>query len=570
MNRKGMCINRVDIVALLLQNGADPDLGIGPEDVGRPLRMAIRKRNFECVQLLTEHGADMVHVESDPDCLKPIFHQGEVHLIRYLVYDGLKHTLVFDDGSNLLNAATRLGDIGLIEHLLSLGYSKSDINNADISGHTCIFHSVIRGDSVPVQLLINAGADVNLHDVNGIYLLAYAIVTGNRDMSAALIQAGANVEEMDTAFLHCNAAQLALLRGKWEILRLVVQRGNSLHRQNSRRENILDSCWMMLRMRRCTPDTAALIFRYLVDHGASVDTMKDYPSVPTVFFVHSPRSLIDLALRLGLRPIAREMDIFYQTPLREAYLNRDIGLIKHLVQVHKIDINICNNQEESIIFKAARDQSLERLKEFADLGADFNKWNDMDVAPIQYAVFEDQIAEAFKFMMERSNTPTILNVLKYISDTEKIRYEVCVVEYLASKRSWTDNEYIEQVMPEISARCATQYQSCITELTEMSETTIDGVALLTILKLDKSSTLGRNNLINYIVANFELQDGYPNFWGDLVENFQKCVQHQATVTKAMRNFGALTNLDIDGDLVIMSMIFDNLTEADLSNLALIE
>ncbi|KAJ8670631.1 hypothetical protein QAD02_001890 [Eretmocerus hayati] len=559
--------NRMDIVTLLLQNGADPNLGKDADDTGRPLKMAVRQCNYECVESLIAHGATVQCVGTDPDCLKPALYKGTSHLVRYLLDAGLNHRLIFDDKSNLLNVATRLGNDELVEHILSLGCTTVDVNNSDPYGHTCIFHSVVRNKLSQVSLLLKANAAVNVHDTHGIYLLAYAIVSGNYGIVAALIDAGADMEVMDTNQLHCNAAQLALSRGQWEMLRLFVRKGVTMNSQNARGESILDSCWKLLQRGVITPDTGTSIFKFLVDHGANVESMQNYPFVPQGFFVQSPRRLVDLLLNLGLRPIPKTPHILYQTPLREAYMNPDTGLIRHLVEFHHFDINMSDNQEDTISHKAARDLALWRLKEFAELGADFDHLDTSDISPLQYSVFEDQITDSYKFLIEKCNTETILNSLQYIVTSARSRYEVYTIKYLALNLQISQHENLSKQLEGIASRCNTLYQSCITELHRLSVTYLDGVPLLRILKINKYSTLGRNLLMDYILSTYNFQEIFPLFWLELLTNFKVCADYQAVVTSALRNFASLTHLNTNAHHLILDNIFSYLSDDDINNLA---
>ncbi|KAJ8669461.1 hypothetical protein QAD02_000720 [Eretmocerus hayati] len=207
-----LCIScqRRDLMQVLLNHGADPNLGTNADEIGLPLQVAVNQCRFDFVKMLITHGANIAHIERMPDVLSSALRTGNPDLTRYLHHQGLDPHITFSDMSNLLIAATRWNYSDLVQHLMSL---TPRIHQPDSHGFTCIFHAVICKNLKLVRLFINDGANVNMHDNIEVYLMGYAISTGRRDIVMALISAGANLNEMDSDHVHCNAAQPILQAG---------------------------------------------------------------------------------------------------------------------------------------------------------------------------------------------------------------------------------------------------------------------------------------------------------------------------------------------------------------------
>ncbi|KAJ8670630.1 hypothetical protein QAD02_001889 [Eretmocerus hayati] len=526
---RSVSAQRLDIVKLLLHRGADATLGMSPADAGRPLRVAVHLCRYDIVEVLISHGAQARHLVQDPDALIPAMRRGCTDLIRFLLFVGLDGNLTFNDGANLINQATKYGYADLTRHLLRLG---ANIHNVDMYGQNCIFHAVNNQDAALVRPLLQRGAEVNIHDASGMYLLGRAIVVGNPGIVSDLIEAGADMTRMDVNQLHCNAAQLALIAGNVDIMETVVRIGVDLTARNNHGENILDTCLKVLQNNVLQPMTCTSIFKFLVNKGATVETMRDYPYVPQGFFMYTTRALVDFMMSLGLRPSPPRHNIFYHTPLQEAYHNRDTGLVAHLVNVHGMDINMLDYLGNTLVNKAASDLSLWRLHELSELGADFNIANDGGIQPLQNCIFENNVTEAFKYVLDKSTTDTILHVLGYLSITGKHRYERYVIRYLSLNFNCLEREWLEQQLRMISLQCSIYYQECAIELETMNSTTIDSVPLSFILTLDEKSTLGRNKLILDFVDTFDMVDIFPNFWSDLVKKFEICAGYQSKIMVA--------------------------------------
>ncbi|KAJ8675882.1 hypothetical protein QAD02_011668 [Eretmocerus hayati] len=323
---------RRDLMKALLDCGANPNLGLRNREDGLPIRMSTYFNRFDYVKLLVDYGAMVTTIEDMCDSIKSVFNAGNTDLIEFLLDCGLNPNMTFRDVSNLINVATKMGYDDLVEVLLELG---ADIHNRDSSMHTCIFHAVIHKNLHLVQLFLHAGAEVNMHDNQGVYLLGYAVVSGHIDITNELIRAGASLYEMDTTNVHCNAAQLAIITNKWEILDLVSEYEIDLSGQNRRQENILDTCLLVIKKEDVTPDTGTLLFRRLIRHGATAQSMKEYPHMPKDFFTYCTRTLADMAFEHQLQPRLTAEEYEYPSILYEAYHNKDVGLLAHLAAVQR-------------------------------------------------------------------------------------------------------------------------------------------------------------------------------------------------------------------------------------------
>jgi len=114
---------RIAMAELLLDQGADPDLGSGDE---RPAEMAVRHRDLAMIRVLVDHGASLGAGGSQ--------------------------------GRTLLHQAASTGDVATARFLLRLG---SDINTWDKNSWTPLTWATYQGRTDMVRFLLDRGADVN-------------------------------------------------------------------------------------------------------------------------------------------------------------------------------------------------------------------------------------------------------------------------------------------------------------------------------------------------------------------------------------------------------------------------
>ena len=231
----------LDIVQLLLERGADPNLpeeGIAPD--GHALYSAAANGHFEIVKLLLEHGAHPnVEVESSADTLSRVISNGDQKMVELLCSHGAAravHLLAYyndlqtaaavfaanpalaNDPEALANAAAE-GHEGFVRLLLlyhpdlprrvtfpgwAVGAKTRELNELlfqhgmnpsapDWLGITPLHQFARKGDLEKAAIFLEHGADLHARDEDiGSTPLGWAAKFGQKRMVEFLVQRGAN------------------------------------------------------------------------------------------------------------------------------------------------------------------------------------------------------------------------------------------------------------------------------------------------------------------------------------------------------------------------------------------
>lgn len=192
-----------DIVRLLLERGADPNVQDGINDY--PLLAALGTNNterFSIAMLLIEYGAD---VDIKYNSANPITYALKVHenepkktllesvdLLRILLEKGSSPTVHYGNGFSMLTWAAHLGNAPAVKFLIENGYS--DVNEVDFYQNTALIaaaKSELNMNANPryediTMYLLNHGADVMLLDAEGKAAIDYATENKNFRMTELL------------------------------------------------------------------------------------------------------------------------------------------------------------------------------------------------------------------------------------------------------------------------------------------------------------------------------------------------------------------------------------------------
>lgn len=249
-------IGRFNIVNILLQAGANPNLGeVGspallnaagfgdPEAVealikaganvntvmnGRTALMQAVEWAFppddrKVVQLLIEAGSDLeIQDEYGNTAVAIAVYTDKDYLVEMLLKAGVKDTKL---SSAYLLKSSRSGNVGRVKELLQVG---ADVNVTDTNGFTALACAADAGHREVVRLLIEAGADIEAREKTGATPLMIAVDKARIEVIRELLQAGADVRAVDnydrTVFDRAyNAAKQKSIRR--EILKIIKEYG---------------------------------------------------------------------------------------------------------------------------------------------------------------------------------------------------------------------------------------------------------------------------------------------------------------------------------------------------------
>jgi ankyrin repeat protein len=154
-----------EVVKLLLDHGADPNLDYGFANVGRstPLSWAVRARHYDVAQLLCERGAnvDVSGGKNFPDLTFMAVQQLDRQFVRLL----LKHQPARkarsrrQDGMSLLQAAALRGKIEVFQTVLKV---TGEINAEAAKGGTPLLFAAAKGHKGLCRFLLNQGARLDI------------------------------------------------------------------------------------------------------------------------------------------------------------------------------------------------------------------------------------------------------------------------------------------------------------------------------------------------------------------------------------------------------------------------
>lgn len=182
-----------ELVDLLLTAGAD----LNPENkLGKPLHMAIATNNYSMVKHLIRHGADVNGISRNRTALETAVKREQTDVIKLLLENGAN---VHDckDGYSLLCLAIEKDNFKIVELLVDAG--------ADLNPVGCciapLHWAIIQKNSKLVAFLINRGANVNIvgpvkkyNLLKGNFsALQLAVMMDDIDVVKLLLKNGANM-----------------------------------------------------------------------------------------------------------------------------------------------------------------------------------------------------------------------------------------------------------------------------------------------------------------------------------------------------------------------------------------
>lgn len=267
-----------EVVKVLLDNGADPNLRSNWTGCGTALSAAARNGHTTIVKMLLDKGADVNYAE--PFDHKPLYaavYSNSVETVKILlernaqVKAGSRTTpeqraanvmpfqnppapsrrgpsaatllqiagwrgnpemikLLKDHGAEItsLTIAAILGDMVEVKRFVNQG---ADVNETGEGSDTPLTGAARRGHTEVARFLLEKGADVNKgRDHDGWTALRGAAQRGHKDTVQLLLDNGANVDERDEKLW--TALMGAAWEGRLEIVKLLLDRGADVNARN--------------------------------------------------------------------------------------------------------------------------------------------------------------------------------------------------------------------------------------------------------------------------------------------------------------------------------------------------
>ena len=218
-----------EIVRLLLEAGANPNVSMATVDRDTPLLMAIRWEDLELVKLLVLWGAavDGSNINGIT-ALASASDTGYTDIVEFLIGCGADvNAKRFDDHFTPLLYACQSGHLEVARLLLDEG---AVVDARSIYRATPLMWAASQGHTELCSLLIERGADVNAYCIRGVTPLMMAAEAGQADIISLLLIFGAKIDEQDMLRNGGNTALLfASQNGSLPAVRLLLKAGANVN-----------------------------------------------------------------------------------------------------------------------------------------------------------------------------------------------------------------------------------------------------------------------------------------------------------------------------------------------------
>ena len=278
----------IEIVKLLLENGADPNT---PDSAGEtPLSLAVGYRHIEIVKLLLENGADPNIPDSKRRALLyQTVQYGFKEIAELLLTYGANPNAKGGSGFTPLHWAVQKNNPEMVDLLLNHG---ANINEKGISGETPLSFALTYRDIEIINLLLNHGADPNITDGQHRTPLYVATARITEEIVKLLLEHNANldIEDKDgVAPLHW-----AVQKNNPEMVDLLLD-----HKANPNIKDKYGTAPLHLAGR----DGNEEIVKLLLDHNANLNIEDEDKETPLLWAAKNGHTeIVELLLGKGASP----------------------------------------------------------------------------------------------------------------------------------------------------------------------------------------------------------------------------------------------------------------------------
>ncbi|OHD54564.1 MAG: hypothetical protein A2Y33_03415 [Spirochaetes bacterium GWF1_51_8] len=338
----------------LLKQGASPDAA---DKEGRTVLMkAAMHGNLDVVKILIEAGADIE--AEDEKGNTALFWTADTQVFKYLLQRGADITHENHQGDTILRYAMLNQDPDILKALKD---KKINIDFQNQFGKTLLIKAAEKNDIGFMKFLLENGADIDFQDNNKKTAIIYAMDSHSFDAWILLEKHGAKID-YTLGDLNDNLV-FASTAGNLKAVKKLVALGANPDLPPSEKDWDLLSPLMM-----AAKNNHMDVVRYLVEHGANVNQIKEYDassaSVFTFAFGSGNMDMVEYLLSKGARvdsgclfgavtkksykkviyllengaDVNIQCYMEYFSPLMYAVLHDDIKMVKLLVK-HGADVN---------------------------------------------------------------------------------------------------------------------------------------------------------------------------------------------------------------------------------------
>ena len=451
----------LEVVRLLIENGADVNQQFGKHSQVTPLTQAIEKGDLEMVQLLVQNGAN-VNLDLPQRDPKEFLGTGttEHYTIRWGSVYG---------GGTALFAAIRSGNIEIIKYLVENG---ADVNATDSKtgenplGLTIewyqtwkVFKDVdkIKEFESIVKILVENGHNINQFTNLQFSPLMRTIVAKAKSVAEYLINKGANVNHVDTRDDHIGNRPppifWAMRKNFPGIAKLLIQKGANIHFRHI--STMHGKCLGVNTPLHSACNFAFLgVVQFLVKKGANLEEknlINQTPLHATLDRVNNKKKL-KMVRKIAIFLINQgaeidEPDDENKTPLYYAAETGELEVAKILID-KGANIEVCCKDNKTLLYLSAGRGDIEMTKLLIEKGAKLNLQCEKGRSPLHVAVqaksekvVELLIDNGADLDAKDKDGKTPLEIAKSYSDTQSI------IELIIRKMIYKSEECEYRVEP---------------------------------------------------------------------------------------------------------------------------
>ena len=326
------------------------------------LHIAAANGHFNLCKMLIEKCKFVVDIADNDGCtaLHHSARSGSYELVTYFVHMGSNIHLKTKTGLNCLHIAAENGHLNLCKMIIS--NHNFDVNIADNDGYTALHHSARSGSYELITYFVHMGADIYLKTKYGNNCLHIAAFSGYLNLCKTLID-----NDKFDVLIADNEGYAALHHsvktGSYELMKYFVDMDTDIYLKTKTGLNCLHIATLSGHLSLC--EALIEIHRFDVSFADNDGCTALHHSVRSgsyelVTYFDDKGADIHLKTKYG------------RNCLHIAAIYGHLSLCKKLIDNHKFDLHIANDEGCTALHHSVRSGSYELVTYFAEKGADIH------------------------------------------------------------------------------------------------------------------------------------------------------------------------------------------------------
>ena len=326
------------------------------------LHLAAFKGHLPLCKALVEKYKFDVHI-TDIDGSTALHHSarnGSYDLVRFFTDLGADIHLKTNIGENCLHLAAMNGHLPLCKALVEK--HKFDVHMTDNDGWTALHHSATNGSYDLLRFFAGLGTDIHLKTNIGKNCLHLAAFKGHLLLCKALVEKH-KFDVHITDIYGSTALHHSARNGSYDLVRFFTDLGADIHLKT----NIGENCLHLAAFKGHLPLCKALVEKHKFDVH-----MTDNDGWTALHHSAASGSYDLFSFFTGLGTDIHVKTNIGENCLHLAAMNGHLPLCKALVEKHKFDVHMTDNDGWTALHYSARNRSYDLVRFFTDLGADIH------------------------------------------------------------------------------------------------------------------------------------------------------------------------------------------------------